>query len=387
MNRERLSELDALRGLAALTVVCFHFFYRYDTMYGHSDSIPVEWIWWGKLGIELFFLVSGFVIFWTLERTNRPIDFIISRFSRLYPVYWVALIITFTTVAIFGLPGLERSVSEALANLLMFHSYFNVPHVDTAYWTLVIELTFYFWVFVLYCIGRLDWVEPALAGCTLAGVLHHLGYIEVHGALVNLFNLEFMGFFLAGICFFHISRGNGTRLRWLLIAFSFAVAAITYPTSTLPYLASFYVAFYFAVSGRWRWLSLRPLVFLGTISYSLYLIHQNVGYVILNLGYAHNLNPWLSLLIAFVVSLALATALTFLIERPMLNAVRERYQSSNTMQRWADRWRPLGSKVAIPQPTIKPSDSTTPSLKHAEHKIPVEPARREVRKKREPAEA
>jgi peptidoglycan/LPS O-acetylase OafA/YrhL len=54
----------------------------------------------------------------------------------------------------------------------------------------------------------------------------------------------------------------------------------------------FYATFYFAVSGRLRILKFKPLVYLGGISYSLYLLHQNIGYVIINKFYDVGLSPW-----------------------------------------------------------------------------------------------
>ena len=80
----RLQELDALRGLAALVVVLFHYTSRYDVVFGHN-SAPLVSAPWGHFGVNLFFGISGFVIFMTLGRTQTPADFIVSRFSRLYP--------------------------------------------------------------------------------------------------------------------------------------------------------------------------------------------------------------------------------------------------------------------------------------------------------------
>lgn len=162
MNQNRLLELDALRGIAALAVVIFHYFYRYNTIYGH-ENLPSDWAYFGQLGVELFFMVSGFVIFWTLNRVDKPLDFLVSRFSRLYPAYWLSVIITFFIVAIFTLPGREVSLTQAILNLLMFHEYLKIPHVDGVYWTLTVELTFYFWMFFLYLSVGFKHVEKILS--------------------------------------------------------------------------------------------------------------------------------------------------------------------------------------------------------------------------------
>ena len=81
-KRARIAELDSLRGLAAVSVLVFHLTASY------AESLPeqrrgfINFNVGGMLGVQLFFIISGFVIFMTVERTRRPIDFVWSRFSR-----------------------------------------------------------------------------------------------------------------------------------------------------------------------------------------------------------------------------------------------------------------------------------------------------------------
>lgn len=121
----RIEELDALRGPAALAVMVHHYFNRFDFLYGHWFPVP-KFTDVGKYGVHLFFMISGFVILMTLERTRRPVDFLFARFSRLYPAYWVCVLLTFALVRIFSLPGRETSVKDALVNLTMLQSFFRV---------------------------------------------------------------------------------------------------------------------------------------------------------------------------------------------------------------------------------------------------------------------
>src|SRR3954471_184909 len=79
----RIAELDALRGLAALGVALFHFSLL-DPAAGPGFAI-------GASGVDLFFIISGFVILMTLERTRDWKDFLVGRFSRLYPAYWACV--------------------------------------------------------------------------------------------------------------------------------------------------------------------------------------------------------------------------------------------------------------------------------------------------------
>ena len=99
MGNKRITELDALRGFAAACVVIYHFTHRYNDMFQHSFHVP-HWLHYGNLGVQLFFIISGFVIFLTLNRTQKATDFIVSRLSRLYPAYWVAIALTFTAAGV-----------------------------------------------------------------------------------------------------------------------------------------------------------------------------------------------------------------------------------------------------------------------------------------------
>ena len=99
----RVVELDALRGIAALAVVAFHYTTQYGQQYGHTTPLGFGFPP-GNYGVNLFFLISGFVIFMTLERARSAMDFVVSRFSRLYPAYWAAMALTCIFVYVLGMP-------------------------------------------------------------------------------------------------------------------------------------------------------------------------------------------------------------------------------------------------------------------------------------------
>src|SRR2546430_2652712 len=96
-GKPRFAELDLLRGVAALWVVLFHYTTQYSRLYvpDRRDLLGFEFPD-GTLGVYLFFMISGFVIFMTLHRSERPLDFVVSRFARLYPAYWAGIVLTAT---------------------------------------------------------------------------------------------------------------------------------------------------------------------------------------------------------------------------------------------------------------------------------------------------
>ena len=124
-GEQRIVGLDVLRGGAAVAVMLHHHGQYYDVLYPGRTPLSFD-LGPGHFGVELFFIISGFVILMTAERAARPIDFAWARFSRLYPAYWTALVVTFAVVNVFALPGRRASLARAVANLTMFQHAFGV---------------------------------------------------------------------------------------------------------------------------------------------------------------------------------------------------------------------------------------------------------------------
>jgi len=336
MSNKRLLELDALRGIAAFSVVLFHYFYHYNEIYGHGN-ISVNWAHLGKLGVGLFFIISGFVIFWTLNRTEKPLDFIVSRFSRLYPVYWAAVILTFATVFYFGLPGREVSLRDAVFNALMFQEYFHIPHVDGVYWTLTVELTFYFWMFGLYLIGKLNKIEWIFIPLVLVSIAHSAGFVTVPDTIYKIFILKYLPLFMAGICFYKIIHHDRSKITIGVLFLSLFSTIAIYSFTYFTVFSVFYLVFFLAVSGYLKFLAIRPFIFMGGISYSLYLLHQHIGYVVINEFYKYQWDPLLGILFAIFLTITLALLLSKYIERPSMSFIRQHYKHNDKIQRIAKK--------------------------------------------------
>jgi peptidoglycan/LPS O-acetylase OafA/YrhL len=148
----RIAELDVLRGFSAMTVMVYHYTTIYQ--YGVDPGIP-----YGVLAVNLFFMISGFVIFMTLSRARTALDFIISRFSRLFPVFWVAVLFSQTVMWLAPISADTVSWREAMVNLTMLAGPLHVRWVDNVYWSLVIELTFYVIMLGLFLVGMMKHIE------------------------------------------------------------------------------------------------------------------------------------------------------------------------------------------------------------------------------------
>lgn len=332
--RPRLLELDALRGLAALAVVLFHYTTRYDQLFGRAVPLGFS-LPWGDHGVDLFFVISGFVILMTLERATSSLDFIVGRCARLYPAFWVAVGLTFTIVTCATLPDWQVTPRDALLNLSMLPSLLKAELVDGVYWSLQTELFFYVAMLALHQAGWLKrlpltlflWllVATAVQGALALGA-DQSRFSGLLTKLLTLLSLDYLHLFAIGMVLYRMYQQQ--RVRWsgaLLIAACILWRGLFDPDTNGALIVLLVTAIMALALRGQAWLRTRPLVFLGSISYSLYLLHQNIGYVVIRELTLCGIDPRLSLLAALVTSLPLATLLTYLIERPALRAIKQAY--------------------------------------------------------------
>lgn len=344
----RLQELDALRGIAAGSVVLFHLTKRYFDDYGRPSGALPAFPFEGMQGVFLFFVLSGFVISMTLERTRSGGAFVRSRFSRIYPAYWVSVAVTFAVVAALGLPGREVSLPTALFNLSMLQAFFGVDNVDFVYWSLAAELSFYAIAFALHARGWL-WTHPHLvasvwlAYCAACAFAQHAFGFALPDAIGWLTLSAFAPLFIAGVMFYRLFTGRRPLQTYLVIAAAFLLHnAINWQGRLqFPLTLATFAAFYLVAIGKLQRIAVRPLLWLGAISYPLYLVHDNVGMAVIRrlvaLGVPYNL----ALLCTLSLVLLLATLIAVGVERPAMRVLRS----------GADR-------RALPRPMLAPPPSS-----------------------------
>jgi peptidoglycan/LPS O-acetylase OafA/YrhL len=336
---DRLAAVDSLRGIAALLVVLFHYTARFGEIHPGFDT-PSITVAWGHYGVNLFFGISGFVIFMTLQRTTRPLDFLVSRFTRLFPAYWVAIFLTLLITHLLSYP-LAASLGTAVANLAMVHGFFGVPHVDSVYWTLEVELIFYAWMLLLYRLGKLDRIYLVLALALVLRWLYFLAHtqlgVDLPFRVSRFLILPYLPWFVIGITAYglHQQRGRAREAWpiWLLLIFSLVTLWITErwnpvlgPRPEWVACVSF-ASIYLAAGGYLRFLELRPLVWLGSISYPLYLLHENIGWALMLVLYERGLTPNVAIPFVVALMLLLSHLLASAVERPAMRWLRSRYRA------------------------------------------------------------
>lgn len=310
--RLRITELDGLRGIAALAVVLYH----YTTRFGQKfDTNLTRTVWefeYGRYGVDLFFIISGFVIFMTIEKLKHPAEFIYKRFIRLYPTFWCCMLLTFFLMKYFGPALLKRSTEELLINISMVPSLFGTRAIDGVYWSLLIELCFYGFMLLLLLLQLI----PKMKYVGLAFLLFYFAVCFWHKYHPELY---YGSLFLMGISFYKIWKGDKSWIWHLQILMCLVLSLFSPQRIDFIVTALFCALFYLFVYRQAGFLRFRPLVFIGEISYALYLIHQHIGHTIqLWLIREGITNYYLLLLWPIFMMILVAYLITTWFEKPVI---------------------------------------------------------------------
>lgn len=339
MTNTRVNEIDLLRFLAALAVVFFHYAFRgyaADSMSVMPYPLLASVFKYGYLGVELFFMISGFVILMTAANGSLR-GFVTSRIVRLYPAFWACCTITFAVTIAIGAPRYAASIGQYLINMTMLNGFVDVPSIDSAYWSLLVELRFYILVALILVIGRIHQAQGFLILWLLATIA-----LEIYpiGKLRDLLITDYSPFFIAGATYFLIWTKGLSLTRSAMIVISWGLALVEsvhilrklenhYNTSMSIYVVTGIVSAFFAVMmlislkrtgviGRSDW----RLV--GALTYPLYLLHQHIGFMVFNAAYpAVNMHLlfWGTLASALVSAYIVHIFIEKRLSSPLKNAV------------------------------------------------------------------
>lgn len=338
MRITHITTLDIVRFFASLAVILFH----YTAQDFHTALSPVTQ--YGFLGVQLFFMISGFVIALSLNTANSPRRFLLNRFIRLYPAFIICMTITVVYVKEFSnFP--PYSIKEITLNATMLGEVLRVRLINGAYWSLSVEWLFYFMVaIVLATIGtrRLIWFLWTWLALSAVQIFFDLGYLKLALAL------RYTPYFVAGASFYLIARKESPLLPLsLLCAISFPVSvywaikrADDYQNiaNLNPLIIALVIAVFYALLARLSkfdsyFFSFKTIFALaGRASYPLYLIHETIGVDILERGRMAGLSDEM-LIPALIISMtAIAVVISEWIERPAIRLFKRSFSTKRIAQ-------------------------------------------------------
>jgi len=343
-NRDQT--LDIFRAAAVLMVVLFHYTARLPSeVFGAVPNavVPFEFGW---IGVYFFFIISGFCIFFTLEKAKSIGSFLAKRFSRIYPAFLAAAVLLFALDQVFGLPLLPEfsyretapSIVDLVGNLVLLGGIFE--WVNGSFWSITVEVQFYVMIAIMALVfkqgeklARLFSYAALALGTAWLLVELASSDIAIMGKLATMLQktliAPFMPFFAIGVVGVQLKRSPEAfaGLFWQLAALCFVIVVVTSAEGDVTLLSASSVSTGLIVVGLigifcaycvgWRlphvpFLS-NGLAHIGLLSFSWYLLHENLGFLLLEA-----LNPalpyWLSVIIAMGMTYAAAVMFSKMFE-------------------------------------------------------------------------
>lgn len=352
--RQHLYPLDALRFVSACAVMVFHLcFYAWA-----SDSATVArmldgaaryealapFSWFGWVGVEVFFVISGFVIANSAAHAS-PMSFLKSRLLRLYPAAWICATLTLLGILLVGATPLSDSLGAYLRSMTLW---VRGPWIDGVYWSLAVEIVFYALVFGVLLgrrvlsLGMLPWLLTALS--LGYGVVHEAALLGAHflpasaerfiEAYSEPLLLRYGSFFAVGVWLWMAGERLLTPARAIGLAVAVGLCAleavqraqalaageVTYRAAYSPlvpvllwFAATAAIA---AVAVRPDWFSVRgaraqsAMKRLGLMTYPLFLTHSVLGAALIRSLVGAGVDPWAALAAAICGALATAFAIS-----------------------------------------------------------------------------
>lgn len=332
MERGRYHQIDFLRALACVMVVGFHYLYR-----GPLDNwVPFagpDWLVamsrFGYLGVPLFFAISGFVIILSAENA-MPRSFAASRIARLYPAFWAAVLLTTLAVHLGDVPGLVVPWTDVLLNFTMLAPWFKAEYVDSAYWSLVVEIHFYCYVWLLLRLGWFKHLRLLMAGWLL---LSAVNLARPMFPLEFILDVRWAPFFCLGIGAYLMRRGDRS---WQILATMAASSALSVAYSCIQarrlghpnieivggIVVAIVAVFWLLAYDRLRMRGGAALYWAATLTYPVYLLHEYIGYVTLTALWRAGVPWWLCLPLAFAGVLLLSHLVHRWVEKPLAGRMK-----------------------------------------------------------------
>jgi peptidoglycan/LPS O-acetylase OafA/YrhL len=340
---ERFGYIDSLRGIAALLVIYLHladWFLRNEPNLGAFDRWSfvalTDVIDIGKVGVIVFFAISGYVIpFSLMRRTDHAVPrFVISRFFRLYPAYWLSLPAGLVILVVVAHQHIDAPL--VVANATMLQQFFGIENVLGIYWTLQIELIFYALCIGLFVIGLLQKTKfifsASVIFLTFALVLSAVRfYSGMKLPVVVPLSLAVMFW---GMIRRQADDGERTAVKMdvsLLVVFAVAIPLVSflaynrdygYNETWYRYTISYGVAIaLFALCTSRVRINFAGMRYLGRISYSVYLFGPVAEQIILlsllpRLGLGHGAHLYIGM--SMILAVALAAVIYRFVEAPSI---------------------------------------------------------------------
>ena len=289
--KKRDKVIQFYRGIGCIAIISYHFLYRYGEIYNLPNTSIKALSLLGVIGVALFFVLTGY--FGASSKKISLTNQLKKKLINLYPAYFIAVTLSFL-ISRFGYLGEERVVGlkDFLLNLILINGFISKPYVDGAHWYITYIMVFFVY-FAYFNKKKISDNPMVYLLCLVINIIvFSMNYIFINDNFYNLSKLlyilvgnKYLGFVVVGVCIKYIEsvKDRKEKNKWLFVLGSAFIFILIFYKSIEIFLGGIgvfillYKRKYFSVLSR-----VSSIVWIGDISYGVYLIHQNVGYSIMN---------------------------------------------------------------------------------------------------------
>lgn len=308
----KITFANQLRALAVMIVLINHLFglyffesdfiakYVHSPLFQHVMPSEISWLFsdnynLGPLGVAIFFLISGFVIPFSLER-HSTIQFVIARILRIYPTYLCTLTIALVALALSSLAWDQRvraSLHEVTHNILLIQHFSDTSSIDLVSWSLGVEMRFYILAMLLATWIKQGHIWPLFVAPIISLFLNFYVATMIDHPFAKELAMEamYIGFMFIGTLFYyHYKKLVSNPVFWLVMSAIMIMTLLSWKQGyfafqyfmpvTVNYLYAL-VLFGTAYLFRDQFRPISIVDWIAGISYPLYLLHSVIGFTLL----------------------------------------------------------------------------------------------------------
>lgn len=333
---KRILGLDLFRFMVALGIMCYHYFFIGPIQGFYSNQVFHPLAFWGEFGVDIFFIISGFVILFSTEKVKSSLLFLKKRALRIYPAFIICSI--FTLLCGFIMPNTNSLdlLIRWLNSFTFYEDLWGVSPLSSVYWTLMIEIKFYILVAIVLRLKiwekhkykiLLIWLSFSL----LNTFIIHNKYIEM------LFITKYSGHFVFGMMLYYAYK-NIKNIKVLLIGILSIIPIYINMLSYTNWIREIYkgltysnidifigliiiiALLYFFINYYKNILPIKLVTTLGGLSFIFYLLHADFGYFLRTQYYIRfakyiTLNEHIIMLIEIICSLILSYIVLIIVNK------------------------------------------------------------------------
>ena len=275
-SQKRNTQIEGLRGIMCLLIILYHLVFRYQQLYGNQEMHSFLLIqYWGRFGVAVFFAISAFFLYSDHLMDSGLLHFYKKKLLRLWLPYFISITITYIVSCLYSLPGRSVSLKDYILNAFFVNGFIGSEYVDGAHWYITVLISMIFVVGIINRFRLQDKYQTYIIWI-ICGIVCYSTSLR---PLLKLFGGSYIALTVSGIMIRRIIIGRKVKESAIVLGLAL-ISSLRMGIDAVIINCMACLLLYLVAREKVILLKNSFLVFIGGFSYSIYLIHQNLGMTI-----------------------------------------------------------------------------------------------------------